>query len=315
MSSAIFIKKNPNNMSSLSSDLPSKFEMSDNGTSPHIPRTIIIEHSATSPDEIYGSQTSPSGPTNNNLLYNSQTSPGNPYVTAGIMSQTSPDQDGKENNIDRGNYDWKNQNYYFTQLDMDIAWMDKKNDSETLLFGNLIKYFGKNTKIPLPVVTDYSKAVDVAGKICKYAYFANDPKKNELFPGDKFVKSSVEKDRCSYPLFGSVIFTMKFKEKPTITNLGIINKSQYNKILDHQNSDLVLYTTEGDRKNRAVIFNTSKLDITDIDLKTFDCALGSVKGLAILKILSTSSNENRFSAKYVDLLKKLCTEGGHIKIK
>lgn len=309
MNSTIFIKKNQNNTSALSSDLPSKFELSDSQTSLFSPKVVVIDLSATSPSEPYINKT----------IYDSQqTSPYEPHALHNIgmhenqLSQTSPDINDIKLESDEK---WKNQNYYFAQIDMDIAWMDKKNDSDTLLFGDLIKHFGKNTKIPLPVVSDYNKAVDVGHKICKYAYYANDPKKRNIFPGDKYVKSSVEKDKYSYPLFGSVIFTMKFKEKPKIVNLGTINKSDYKKIFDYQNSDLVLYTTSWDKKDRAIIFNISKLDITDIDLKTFDCALGGVKGSAMLKILSSSSNENRFSAKYVNLLEKLCTEGGHISVK
>lgn len=345
MTSTIFIKKYEANSSPLSSDLPSKLEIdtiktnaSTSSFSPKIATFGLI--SDTSPEkDFYGkmhtynqkngksymlSETSPDQ-SNNRPYILSETSPDYQYDRSRIFSETSPDHDGSrsrtlsDTSIDQNEAkqymnDWENKNYYFSQLDMDIAWIDNKNDSNTLLFGDLIKYFGKSARVPLPVVSDYDKAIDVAEKICRYAYYVNNPKKTDLFPGDKFVKSSVEKNKYSYPIFGSVIFTMKFKEKPKILNIGRADKSDYGKIFENKDADMIIYTTNWDNKERAVIFNVSKLDITDINLKTFECALGSVKGLAMLKILGSSSNEDRFKPKYINLLEKLCMEGGHVNL-
>lgn len=342
MASTIFIKKNKINSSPLSSDLPSRLDFdtarTNGSTSSFSPK---IEMYKVMSDTSIENNKMP----NNKLYILSHTSPdkdnNKPYILSDtstdhnnksyILSETSPDHDNNnklymfsETSVDPKNRlyaqqnmlnNWENQNYYFTQLDMDIAWMDNKNDSNTLLFGDLIKFFGKNSRVPLPVVSDYEKAVDVAEKICKYAYYVNNPKKTDLFPGDKFVKSSVEKNKYSYPIFGSVIFTMRFKEKPNILNIGKIEKSDYQKIFENGDADMIIYTTSWDNKERAVVFNVSKLDITDVNLKTFDCALGSVKGLAMLKILELSSNENRFNSKYINMLEKLCMEGGHINFK
>lgn len=334
MTSSIFIKKYKSDSSPLSSDLPSKLELDttkiNTNTSSFSPKPPSNLMSDTSHENIINDK-------NKKYYAMSDTSPDNAKEKLYILSETSPDHEIKrldilsETSVENtntyprvysdtspnygnglANEDWRNKNYYFTQLDMDIAWMDNMNDSNTLLFGDLIKYFGKNSKIPLPVVSSYEKAIEVAEKICKYAYYVNNPKKTELFSGDKYVKSSVELNKYSYPIFGSVIFTMKFKEKPKILNIGVTNKSDYQKIFENKDADMIIYTTSWDNKERAVVFNMSKLYITDINLKTSECALGSVKGLAILKILGSSSNENRFKPKYINLLEKLCMEGGHI---
>ena len=58
----------------------------------------------------------------------------------------------------------------------------------------------------------------------------------------------------------------------------------------------------------------AKLQVTDIYLKTFECAIGGAKALALLKILNTSSQENRFATKYTDLLEYLY-KNGHVNLK
>lgn len=263
---------------------------------------------------------------NNNTqknLYFSNTSSEIPKQQMNNLSETS-EMTGI-NAINQNNFNWKNDVLYFSQIDMDIAWLDKKNDSNPLLFGDLAEFFGmESNKQPLPVVCDFKKAVDVAHKICNFSLFVNDPKQRNEFsskekPLPNVIMSSVEKNKYSYPIFGSIIFALKFKEEPMVIDIGSISQNQYKMINNKSNYDIVFYNSQWNDKNygkcRAVIFNLNKIEITDIYLKTFDCAIGGAKGLALLKILNSSSNEERFQTKYTDLLEYLYKNGGHVNLK
>lgn len=383
----VFLKKNQNITSPISSDLPSKFGIDslNSNTDPRVnimsetspydynPRQNNFYSSTSSEDpnsnktkyftktsnrkytnqfsdtssempnrnSLY-SQTSPMNTSDNGMMY-SQTSP-MPHISNKYQySDTSSDYNMPNKNISQtsdapinmpnnyfnnnlndnnyNNFDWKNMTLYFSQIDMDISWMDKKNESNSLLFGDLAEFFGFGSpKKPLPVVCDINKAVDVAQKICKYALYINDPiKKNSLIKEYKSeknkniegIESSTEKDKFSYPIFGSVIFALKFTEKPSIINIGNINKDNYNMVTNKSNYDVVLYNASWDQNDsntcRAVIFNMNKIEVTDIYLKQSDCAIGGAKGLALLKILKDT--DSRFNSKYIKLLEYLYNNG------
>lgn len=211
------------------------------------------------------------------------------------------------NNV-TNNVNWRNLTFYFAQIDMDISWFDRMDKSNSLLFGDMMKYFNiRSSRTPLPVVCDIAKAVDVAEKICKLADISNNPEKPKTI-NINAISSSVEKGKLSYPLFGSVIFALRFKKEPTIKYIGKIGKKDYPRIAKENKTDLVLYDNiDGNEQNkcRAIIFDVSKLEVVDIYLKKFDCAIGGSKALAMLKILATSSNETRFKDKYIKMLQYL----------
>lgn len=216
-------------------------------------------------------------------------------------------------------FNWKDATFYFAQIDMDIAWMDKIGGSNSLIFGNIAEFFSGSDKKPIPVVTDIRKAVKVGKKLCKFAEMVYDPSKrnveyksSQIFPNA--IMSSTEQGKYSYPIYGSVVFCLKFMEEPTVADVGGINKDQYNMIKDKGDVDIVLYNANWSKydseKKRAVIFESglSKLKVVEVSLHKFSCAIGEGKGSAILKILGTSSEESRFAQKYIDLLEKLNKE-------
>ena len=324
---------NPYMNMSPTSDSQFKNDMYSTTSQNLMPNNPNMMFSATSNNSIPNnnmmfSATSNNSVPNNNMMFSATSNDLMPNNNM-MLSATSEASPAFQRNVDprtfvsQNKFDWKKDILYFSQIDMDIAWMDKKNDSNSLLFGDLADFFGVGgNKQPLPVVCDFKKAVDVAHKICKYSFFVNDAKKRDVFAKEKqipnVIMSSVEKDKYTYPLFGSVIFGLKFKQEPTIKDLGTIDRSKYNLLSENSTYDIVFYNAQWNEKDhgktRAVIYNLNKVDITDIYLKCFDCAVGGTKGMAILKILNTSSQESRFSSKYVNLLEYLY-KNGHVNLK
>lgn len=281
---------------------------------------------------VTNSPTSDENTITNKINYNkeniplSETSNMNNVEMSRIYSPTSeePMYNNKQTDLPVGNMfdenNWKNLKFYITQIDMDIAWIDYKDQSNSLIFGNIAEFFGYNAnKKPTPVVFDIKKAMHVADKICKLAKIVYNPEKRNMMISKyktlekmpEAILSSVEPNKFSYPIFGSVIFCLKFKEKPIIANIGTISKEQYKLLKDKTNFDIVLYkagwNSKGFGAERAVIYDLSKVEITEVHLHKCDSALGD-NGYAILKILSTSSQEKRFAAKYIDLLRRLSVE-------
>ena len=217
------------------------------------------------------------------------------------------------------NHSVQQNDYYFAQVDMDLAWMDNITANSPLLFGDITSILSsKDTNSHISVVLDFEKAIEVGEKICKYAELIHHPLKQNKFTSEKILTSSSEPGKYSYPLFGMVIFGLKFKNTAVIENIGKINKDQYYLIKErlNKNIDVIEYiptwqTDNFTNKKRAIIFSSAfpKLEITDIYLKESSCALGRIKGSAMLQILETSSNENRFGPKYTNLLRKLLQVG------
>lgn len=362
----IFIQKPLKTTSPISSDLPSKFgsdSLNSNAnsiTARYMPQSMFSNTSSinnpmlpnlseTSSDQglmnkglmnrsqksLY-SNTSSQVPPENMIL--SATSDANPLYsqtspiinTPNVLdSETSPDmpQTNIKENIGTNKPNFKNMTLYFTQPDTEVSWYDRKEQSNSILFGDLADFFGMSNAVkPLPVVCDINKAAEVAQKICKYALYINDPIKRETlikeFKADKQIfdglESSVESGKYAFPIFGSVIFALKFIEEPSTINLGTINKNNYKLLTEKSDYDLVFYNVSWDDKNtnncRAVIFNTNKIQVTDIYLKQSECAIGGAKGLAMLKLLNGSSNETRFDTKYIKLLEHLYNNG-HVNLK
>lgn len=235
---------------------------------------------------------------------------------------------------------WQDLTLYFTQPDTELAWIDNIQKSNSILFGDLPEFIRKtniNNLIPnsadlstaldrpnfkpLPVVCNIEKASQVADKICKYALYINDPVKRQSLKTDfnvekritDGIESSVESDKYAFPIFGSIIFTIKFKSEPKILYLGTIDKNSYNLVIQDKSYDVVIYNVPNEKDCRAIIFNLNLIHVTEVHLRKSDCALGGVKGLAMLKILSTSSTDIRFSNKYANMLVDLY-DNGHVKL-
>lgn len=354
----IFVKKTYSSSSPLSSDLPSRLNTDSVTYNDDVPKVLsntlrsarknisslpikneelIFMSNKDVPQATSGmlSDTSPA-PIDQNMLY-SPTSDDEIIPNPRLLSDTSdmnninknvmysPTSDDSQLNNVSANFDWKNTPLYFSQIDMDVSWMDKKDQSNSLIFGNVAEFFGFGSeKKPVPVVFDFKKAIHVSKKICKFAELVNNPNKQKSnivqsissrgFPNA--VMSSVEPGKFSYPIFGSVIFCLKFKEQPVIVDVGTITKENYGS-LNNQNADIVLYNAGWCKQQfemkRALLFNLSKVDVTELHLCKCECALGNIRGHAMLKILNSSSDESRFNKKYIDILCELY-KNGNLKV-
>jgi hypothetical protein len=206
----------------------------------------------------------------------------------------------KTNNSQNNEY-FTGGKFYFVQLDMDCAWINNIANPQTnpAIFGQVGSVLNKSASQdhPLPVVFDINMAYRVSSQLCKMAP----------------IQSSVNSAALSYPLMGSVIFTLEFKKgsNPTTKDVGSIDKSTYDMVAKTKDVDIVTYTImESEHKNRAVINASalSKLIVTSIQLHECPTPLPLNNALAIISSLSGSSDQ-RFAKESMHHLITLLKTG------